>query len=40
MHNLDVILNLVSKDQLVGIVFGFREDDGLAVTTITDQNVS
>ena len=40
MHNLDVLLDFVWEDQLVGIVFGLSENNGFSISSVADQDVS
>jgi hypothetical protein len=39
MHDLDVLLDFVGEEELVGLLFGRGEDDALT-DTIADEDVS
>lgn len=40
VHNFNVLLNLVSKNEIIGITFGLAEDDGLGTHAVANQYVS
>lgn len=40
MHDLEILLDLVGEDQLVGLCLGLTEDNSLAETTVDNENIS
>ena len=40
MHYLDILLDLIGEEKLIGFSLGRAEHDGLANATITDKDIS